>query len=100
MHTEAVTSHAALTGSPRVSATTAKDIAPRMATPAQRSFACSDINLLPRLIGTAKTLHAVASLRPPSSGRMVTQRPSLVLMTKQIARLRIDPDQPGTNPIR
>src|SRR5271157_430597 len=38
MQTDAVTSQAALTGSPRVSATTAKEIAPNTATAVQISF--------------------------------------------------------------
>ena len=36
-----MTSQAALTGSPRVSATTANEIAPSTATPAHNSFACN-----------------------------------------------------------
>ena len=39
MHTEATTSQAAFTGSPRVSATIANEIAPSTATPAHNSFA-------------------------------------------------------------
>ena len=47
MQTAAVTSHAALTGSPRVSATMAKATAPRRATPIQVSFSRNSIGLLP-----------------------------------------------------
>jgi hypothetical protein len=47
MHTEAATSQAALTGSPRVSATTANEIAPSTATPAHNSFAWIVIASLP-----------------------------------------------------
>ena len=38
MHTAAMTSHAALTGSPRVNATTAKETAPSTMTAAQINF--------------------------------------------------------------
>ena len=47
MHTAATTSQAALTGSPRVSATTANEIAPSTATPAHNSFAWIVIASLP-----------------------------------------------------
>ena len=47
MHTEATTSQAALTGSPRVSATTANEIAPSTAIPAHNSFAWIVIASLP-----------------------------------------------------
>src|ERR1700730_7783910 len=47
MHTEAMTSQAALIGSPRVNATTANEIAPSTASPAHNSFACTVIASLP-----------------------------------------------------
>ena len=47
MQTAAVTGQAALTGSPRVSATMAKATAPRRATPIQVSFSPNSRVLLP-----------------------------------------------------
>src|SRR5487761_1909141 len=56
MHTEATTSHAALTGSPRVSATMANAIAPSTATPAHSSFDCRDMVTLQQRMGAGSVL--------------------------------------------
>ena len=57
MHTAATTSQAAFTGSPRVSATIANEIAPSTATPAHNSFAWNVIASL-LCIGLARVAQA------------------------------------------
>jgi hypothetical protein len=50
MHTAATTSHAALTCSPRVKATTANETAPKAMTIAHQSFVCMIVTFSVKLV--------------------------------------------------
>ena len=64
MQTEAMTSQAAFTGSPRASATIAKEIAPITATAAHVSFACSvTVPLPPPRVKPSRQRASVALFR-------------------------------------
>src|SRR5262245_51533463 len=58
MQIAAMTSHAALTASPRLSATMANETAPRRATAIHRSFVCGALELLMILMGRSTARHA------------------------------------------
>src|SRR5215510_6269645 len=58
MQIAAMTSHAALTASPRLSATMANETAPRRATAIHKTFVCGALELLMKLMGRSPARQA------------------------------------------
>src|SRR5262249_9104328 len=73
MHTAATTSHAALTASPRLSATIANATAPRRATAIHKSFVCGAPELLMILMDVLPDCRSPTNQESPSRGPLSRQ---------------------------